>query len=95
MKEKKTIQKSIRMTPRVNDYVNQFSGEGFNEKFENLVLFVMEREQTINQKINAANNHLDALNKEIRRKNEIVSILQRIEFQVNHLINQIGDIESE
>ena len=58
MKEKKTVQKSIRMTPRVDNYVNSFPGESFNEKFENLVLFVMEHENNIQKNIGNANQHL-------------------------------------
>lgn len=87
MKEKKTVQKSIRMTQRVNDYVNQFSGEGFNEKFENLVIFCMEHEQDIKSNINTATQRLQTLDKQIQKKREILSRLQRIETQVNYLLN--------
>lgn len=93
MKEKKTVQKSIRMTQRVNDYVNQFSGEGFNEKFENLVLFCMEHEQNIKSNINTATQRLQALDKQIQKKREILSKLQRIETQVNYLLNYTGGTE--
>ena len=68
MKEKKTVQKSIRMTPRVDNYVNSFPGEGFNEKFENLVLFVMEHENNIQKNIGNANQHLISLNNLIENK---------------------------
>lgn len=93
MKEKKTIQKSIRMTQRVNDYVNTFSGDGFNEKFENLVLFCMEHEQDIKSNINTTTQRLQALNKQIQNKHEILSKLQRIETQVNYLLNYTGGTE--
>ena len=93
MKEKKTVQKSIRMTPRVDNYVNSFPGEGFNEKFENLVLFVMEHENNIQKNIVNSNQHLISLNNLIENKREILSKLQRIENQVNCLLNQIGDVK--
>jgi len=38
-KEKKSISRSIRMTQTVFDIVSSFEGDGFNEKFENLVMF--------------------------------------------------------
>ena len=89
MKEKKTIQKSIRMTPQVNNYVATFSGNGFNEKFENLVLFVMENEQKIKKDIDDANCLLMNLDRQIQKKHEILSSLQQIEIKVNQLLNQI------
>lgn len=93
MKEKKSVQKSIRMTQRINDYVNSFSGDGFNEKFENLVLFVMERENDINDNIDKKTQQLADLNKQIEKKHKILSKLQRIETQVNYLIYEIGEKE--
>lgn len=93
MKEKKTIQKSIRMTPQVNNYVTTFSGNGFNEKFENLVLFVMENEQKIKKDIDDANFLLMNLDQQIQKKHEILSSLQQIEMKVNQLLNQIEHIE--
>ncbi|MBO5093192.1 MAG: hypothetical protein J6C33_02410 [Lachnospiraceae bacterium] len=36
--------KSVRMTDKVYEYVQAFEGEGFNQKFENMVLYFMEYE---------------------------------------------------
>lgn len=38
---KKCNLKSVRLSNEVMDYVVNFQGEGFNQKFENLVLFCM------------------------------------------------------
>ena len=48
---KKNNLKSIRLSDQVMDYVINFEGDGFNQKFENLVLFCMEQEETRKQKI--------------------------------------------
>ena len=48
---KKNNLKSIRLSDQVMDYVINFEGDGFNQKFENLVLFCMEQEETKKQKI--------------------------------------------
>lgn len=45
---KKSIQKSVRMTEEVYNYVMKFKGEGFNEKFENMVKFAVESEDQCN-----------------------------------------------
>ena len=42
---KKTNMKSVRLSDQVMDYVINFEGEGFNQKFENLVLFCMEQDR--------------------------------------------------
>ena len=39
---KKNNLKSIRLSDQVMDYVINFEGDGFNQKFENLVLFCMD-----------------------------------------------------
>ena len=48
---KKTNMKSVRLSDQVMDYVINFEGEGFNQKFENLVLFCMEQEESKKQRI--------------------------------------------
>ncbi len=42
IKETKEINKSIRITKRVYDYVNRIEGEEFNQKFENMVNLCFE-----------------------------------------------------
>lgn len=41
---KKTNMKSVRLSDEVLEYVENFEGDGFNQKFENLVLFCMKTE---------------------------------------------------
>ena len=48
---KKSNLKSVRLSDQVMDYVINFKGDGFNQKFENLVLFCMEQEETKKQEI--------------------------------------------
>lgn len=90
MKEKKSIQKSIRMTSKVSDYVNSFPGAGFNEKFENLVLFYMEQENKIKRDIEEAQRQAMYLDKQIQKKYEILYSLEQIENKVTTLLNEIG-----
>jgi hypothetical protein len=47
----KNNQKCVRMSDEVLGYVNGFPGEGFNRKFENLVLYVMKEEGRIKNSI--------------------------------------------
>ena len=41
----KNISKSVRLSKKVFDYIDSFDGDGFNQKFENIILFSMEHEK--------------------------------------------------
>lgn len=41
---KKSVAKSVRMTEQVYEYIQRQEGNGFNEKFENMVLYAMDSE---------------------------------------------------
>jgi len=43
-KEKKEYRRTIRMTPTIQKYVEKQPGNGFNQQFENMVIYCMERE---------------------------------------------------
>lgn len=44
MGDKKSNLKSIRVSDKVMNYINGYRGNGFNEKFENIILDAMESE---------------------------------------------------
>ena len=44
MSDKKSNLKSIRLSDKVLGYINGYRGNGFNEKFENIILDAMESE---------------------------------------------------
>lgn len=49
--EKKSISKSIRLTPTVYNYICSYPGNGFNEQFENIILEAKEFEDDRKRKI--------------------------------------------
>lgn len=49
--EKKSISKSIRLTPTVYNYICSYPGNGFNEQFENIILEAKEFEEDRKKKI--------------------------------------------
>lgn len=65
----KSILKSVRLTDEVFSYVQSFEGNGFNEKFENLVLFCMKSEK-------AKRERLDLLDKRIAEKSSVMDSLR-------------------
>ena len=89
---KKNNFKSVRMSDQVMDYVINFEGDGFNQKFENLVLFCMEQEETRKQKIAFLNQQiakqykeLDALRQLISKISAVSEALLDLEWRTNDL----------
>lgn len=89
---KKNNLKSIRLSDQVMDYVINFEGDGFNQKFENLVLFCMEQEETRKQKIAFLDQQiikqykkLDALRQLISKISAVSEALLDLEWRTNDL----------
>ena len=83
----KNIQKSIRMTNEVNKYVEGFKGNGFNEKFENLVLFCMKEEKAISARLKEQQKTCEANEKRIELQRKILNDLENISRSVGFLVN--------
>lgn len=89
---KKNNLKSIRLSDQVMDYVINFEGDGFNQKFENLVLFCMEQEETKKQKIAFLDEQivkqykkLDALRQISSEIGDVRRALTNLEWRANDL----------
>lgn len=89
---KKNNLKSVRLSDQVMDYVINFEGDGFNQKFENLVLFCMEQEETRKQKIAFLDQQivkqykkLDALRQLISKISAVSEALLNLEWRTNDL----------
>ena len=89
---KKNNFKSVRMSDQVMDYVINFEGDGFNQKFENLVLFCMEQEETRKQKI-------AFLNQQIAKQYKELDALRKISSEIGDvrgaLMNNLSELMNE
>lgn len=61
----KNISKSVRLSQKVFDYINDYEGDGFNQKFENIILFVMEQEDVKRKRLEELDNLIDVRSKEL------------------------------
>ena len=91
---KKSNLKSVRLSDQVMDYVINFEGDGFNQKFENLVLFCMEQEETKKQKIAFLDQQivkqykkLDALRQISSEIGDVRRALTNLEWRANDLFD--------
>lgn len=96
---KKNNLKSVRLSDQVMDYVINFEGEGFNQKFENLVLFCMEQEETKKQKIAFLDQQiikqykkLDALRQLISKISAVSEALLDLEWRTNDLSELMDEL---
>lgn len=89
---KKPIGKSVRLSQEVYDIVNSAPGEGFNEKFENLVLdyhhTIAKRKKQLNdieRKIKISSNHLE----ELSQKSYEVTVMLTKFGKINELLDSV------
>lgn len=59
--------KSVRMTDKVYEYVQTFQGEGFNQKFENMVLYFMEHEKQKRETIMELDKQIAEKSRDLRK----------------------------
>ena len=87
IKAPKNNAKSVRMTDAVLAYVESMDGKGFNEKFENMVLYAMKTEKD-------RERHIAILDDEIARKRDMLYKLRQMEDKlvwIQRSLNGLGD----
>lgn len=80
MDEYKSVSKSIRITPRVHKFIEDYRGEGFNEKLANLV--------------NDYLNHRDELQADWERLNAAVNDKHQELKDVQARLRKIRDMDA-
>lgn len=83
---KKNNLKSVRLSDQVMDYVINFEGDGFNQKFENLVLFCMEQEESKKQRITL-------LDQQIAKQYKKLYALQQISSEIGDVRRALTNLE--
>lgn len=89
---KKNNLKFVRMSDQVMDYVINFEGDGFNQKFENLVLFCMEQEETKKQKIAFLDQQIVKQYKKLDALRQLTSEIGDVRRALTHLERQANDL---
>ena len=89
---KKNNLKSIRLSDQVMNYVINFEGDGFNQKFENLVLFCMEQEETKKQKIAFLDQQIVKRYKKLDVLGQLMSEIRDVRRALTHLERQANNL---
>lgn len=98
MDNRKSINKSVRLTPKVYNYIESYQGNGFNEKFENIILEAMELEEERKKRIQALDDmiadKLDDYNT-LRDKIKYLDKFLLVAVKANSMIKQLDDVVKE
>lgn len=93
MKENKVHSRSIRMTETVRNFVESRPGNGFNDKFENMVLYCMSELPKLNKTIEERKKRLQAINDAINKLSEFKSDLEKIIWYVESVKRYTNDFQ--
>ena len=98
MDNRKSINKSVRLTPKVYNYIESYQGNGFNEKFENIILEAMELEEERKKRIQVLDgmiaDKLDDYNT-LRDKIKDLDKFLLVAVKANSMIKQLDDVVKE
>ncbi len=85
----KNIQKSIRMSQEVYEYIAAFDGKNFNDKFENCLRFCMEHNERLRHNKLRLEIQINDLKDKIEEYRNIISSLERIQTYVNFACDHV------
>ena len=99
IKEKKSISRSVRMTQTVYDIVDSFEGNGFNEKFQNLVLYCFKEKEKVRKDIKSLQDRakrneeqyqrqMKQNSKKLEAQKKILSKLNTVSYYVDILVRE-------
>lgn len=79
--------KSVRMTDKVYNYIMTADGEGFNQKFEKLVVYFMETEEE-------KRVELEILDKQIQKRRQELARLERGKQLMDNVLNSLQELQN-
>lgn len=101
---KKSIQKSVRLSEEVAAYIEDMPGEGFNRKFENLVMACKRDEperlrkienydeliQKRKRQLNIIAEKVETLDSTVQSLFSLQDVVKKIQGQIDDLLNDDG-----
>lgn len=85
----KNINKSVRLSNEVYEYVNEFQGNGFNEKFENIVIFSMKTEIERKKRLDEIEKLIKARSEELSKINADLDTARRATNVYRNVMNAL------
>lgn len=91
----KSISKSIRISEEVFNYINNYRGDGFNQKFENIILDYQREEKVILDRIKFKRRELVSCMFQVRDALDGIRELNRLKLRVDNFMNSLEGIEKD
>ena len=89
----KNIAKSIRLSEEVYAYIDGYRGNGFNEKFENIILDYQKAEKDIQARIKARKKELELWERQVHKAAGTVRRLQNLSWRVDQIMEHLEQID--
>lgn len=85
--------KSVRMSDEVLQIVEKFEGEGFNQKFENIVLYFAKTEPERQCRIAELNKHIKHLEQRDKELTQQIAKKMDMAFVLAEIANKVKKVE--
>lgn len=92
IKEKKEHSRSIRMTNTVKEFIDSQDGNGFNEKFENLVLYCKANLPKLESQIKEKEKQLKELATKFEKQQNILNEIDNIKWSLDSMKRNIEQV---
>lgn len=84
-----SVAKSVRVPEEIYDYINSYSGEGFNQKFVNIIRDARDTEPERNETLDRLNKQISQREKYLKdtakRLDELASELRSLSFDITYI----------
>lgn len=79
---KKNNSKSVRLSDEVLSYIENYEGDGFNQKFENIILYAMKTEDERKSRIQFYDDLIDDKSSVLDRLREYERLVERLGYSL-------------
>lgn len=84
-----SVAKSVRIPEEIYDYINSYSGEGFNQKYVNVIRDARDTEPERNETLDRLNKQISEREKYLKdtakRLDELASELRSLSFDITYI----------
>lgn len=91
----KSNNKSVRLDDRIYNYVIKYRGDGFNQKFENIVIDFFESENDRKKRINDLDILISKRENEINSLNDKLHKMLDMSIKINAVVSKLDAIVKE
>lgn len=89
MTESKNVLKSVRLTKTTFSFVDAYRGEGFNQKFENMVYDMIAKQDEIRAESAKLQRYLDYKLDEMKDLDKKIRSMKQLDYRLRPMIDEL------